>query len=967
MSSNSGLKVFISSTYLDNAERREIVDNAIRRAGMVAIGMEWFAASSYPTVKYCQTRPTECDVFVGIIARRYGWIPEGYDVSITELEYDAAKRAAIPRLMFVIDDSVPVIENEDYDSGPDRWQKREKLDLFKKKFSADQMPAAPFTDNTLGAEVLDSLIQWRDRRSDSPPPQTDLDALIALYLAKVNAQHECISLAGFETKVRVPIRLDELYVPLDAMVDLRISDSEAPFQCADEAEGLRRAGMNQEVALAKAFDCAQELGARRGIVILGDPGSGKTTQLKRLLLAVVKEGPEKWGLPPGTVPVFLPLRDLRDTKGSLRGFIEGVLTDPVLDLPEGFGQRLIERGRLLLLFDGLDEVIDAEMRAEVSRWIEQARITVPDSCFAVTCRYAGYTGEARLDAQFLEMHLRPLNEAQARQFIDNWFRIVETTMVVDKDQARIQADRMAGELWQDIQDPEVRASARVFSMTRNPLLLTTICLVHRDRGRLPRKRAQLYDECVNVLLERWRTAKKLSVSIPADTAKRVLQPVAYWMHGEQGRTRASAAELAPVIAPALGKMPETTSTAAEFLRSIRDESGLLTGWSGEQFGFMHLGFQEYLAAREIRTQCFKRPEVLQALAGCFGESWWQEVVLLSVALEDPPIFEQLMRYVIDTPGFPEQLDLIQQCLTEAVEVSLDPFIELLKQPAGRDPAVWERQYAALSVIAGWDRGKAIALIQELRDHPSPEIQSWMRSRERVADQKILIQEPCGVELVRIPSGTFMMGSPESEEERYDVESPQHEVTISEFYLGRYPVTNEEYGRYLKANPQFEEPRYWDDTKYNQPRQPVIGVSWHDAQAYCVWAGGRLPTEAEWEYACRAGTTTRFWSGDTEADLDRAGWYKGNTGGKLHPVGEKEPNPFGLYDMHGNVWEWCTDWFGKYGKGREVDPQGPDEGGRRVLRGGSWIDRAWFCRSASRDWSHPGSRSGIFGFRLARGQ
>ena len=130
--------------------------------------------------------------------------------------------------------------------------------------------------------------------------------------------------------------------------------------------------------------------------------------------------------------------------------------------------------------------------------------------------------------------------------------------------------------------------------------------------------------------------------------------------------------------------------------------------------------------------------------------------------------------------------------------------------------------------------------------------------------------------------------------------PQHEVEVPGFYMGRYPVTNEEYGRFLADNGDASEPEYWGDRKFNQPNQPVVGVSWNDAQRYAQWAGLRLPTEAEWEYACRAGTTTRYYTGDSEADLDRAGWYDGNSGGKLHPVGQKEPNAFGLYDMHGNV-------------------------------------------------------------------
>ncbi len=151
-----------------------------------------------------------------------------------------------------------------------------------------------------------------------------------------------------------------------------------------------------------------------------------------------------------------------------------------------------------------------------------------------------------------------------------------------------------------------------------------------------------------------------------------------------------------------------------------------------------------------------------------------------------------------------------------------------------------------------------------------------------------------------------MGSPESEARRYDDEGPVHEVQVPSFYLGRYPVTNEEYERFLTDNSDVQEPRYWADGRFNQHWQPVVGVSWEEAQRYAAWAGLRLPSEAEWEYACRAGTCTRYATGDTESDLSRAGWYHENSDGKLHPVGEKVPNAFGLYDMHGNVWEWVAD-------------------------------------------------------------
>ena len=166
-----------------------------------------------------------------------------------------------------------------------------------------------------------------------------------------------------------------------------------------------------------------------------------------------------------------------------------------------------------------------------------------------------------------------------------------------------------------------------------------------------------------------------------------------------------------------------------------------------------------------------------------------------------------------------------------------------------------------------------------------------------------------------------------------------------------------------------EPEYWADRQFNQHRQSVVGVSWNDANKYAKWAGLRLPAEAEWEYACRANTQTRYYPGDKEEDLDRAGWSNRNSGGQFHPVGEKKPNSFGLYDMHGNVWEWVEDDRHNNYNGGPNDGSAwinSPRGSKRVIRGGSWCRvAAQDCRSANRNDVLSGYRSNNLGFRLSR--
>jgi formylglycine-generating enzyme required for sulfatase activity len=220
----------------------------------------------------------------------------------------------------------------------------------------------------------------------------------------------------------------------------------------------------------------------------------------------------------------------------------------------------------------------------------------------------------------------------------------------------------------------------------------------------------------------------------------------------------------------------------------------------------------------------------------------------------------------------------------------------------------------------------------------------------------------GMTFVYISPGTFMMGSPKNESGRFDDET-LHEVTLTQgFYLQSTPVTQGQWKVVMGNNPsRFKD--CGDDC-------PIENVSWNDAQEFIKRLNGkegktyRLPTEAEWEYACRAGSTSRYCFGDDEGKLSEYAWYTDNSGGRTHPVGTKKPNDWGLYDMHGNVWEWCEDWYGDYPSGKVTDPAGPSTGSERVLRGGGWGSDARTCRSATRSGGAPVNRFGIIGFRLS---
>ncbi len=256
-------------------------------------------------------------------------------------------------------------------------------------------------------------------------------------------------------------------------------------------------------------------------------------------------------------------------------------------------------------------------------------------------------------------------------------------------------------------------------------------------------------------------------------------------------------------------------------------------------------------------------------------------------------------------------------------------------------------------------------------------------------------------MVQVNRGSFQMGNVENDSEGWVDEKPVHTVTLTyDFWIGKYEVTFNEYDAYCAATgkAQVSDYSFWAGYNLGRGTRPVIWVSWWDAIGYCNWLsereglakaydidgnlldksgkvttditkveGYRLPTEAEWEYAARGGQNSRGYKYAGSNDLNEVGWYYGYSGNKTHPVGEKKPNELGLYDMSGNVWEWCHDWWdsGYYSKGAQTNPTGPSSGAYRVVRGGSWYSSARSCRAANRSDFTPSSSSSFLGLRVSR--
>ena len=275
-------------------------------------------------------------------------------------------------------------------------------------------------------------------------------------------------------------------------------------------------------------------------------------------------------------------------------------------------------------------------------------------------------------------------------------------------------------------------------------------------------------------------------------------------------------------------------------------------------------------------------------------------------------------------------------------------------------------------------------------HDTPTEKNGGMSFRRAGEQPGQVRSFAGIEMVWIPPGEFMMGSKLSlqevarnygrEAEWYEHEHPRHKVTITQgFWLGKYVVTKAQWKAVMRTKPwkkgwflKRTRPGVSDD-----PDSPVLYVSWEDAQAFIAKLNEkgeghfRLPSEAEWEYACRAGADTAYCFGDDKSRLGEYAWYNANAKDVgeeyAHVVGQKKPNAWGLYDMHGNVCEYCADWYDEdyYGKSPERDPSGPFAGAYRVLRGGCLTGNDYNCRSAKRLYYSPHITYSIYGFRVAR--
>jgi formylglycine-generating enzyme required for sulfatase activity len=401
------------------------------------------------------------------------------------------------------------------------------------------------------------------------------------------------------------------------------------------------------------------------------------------------------------------------------------------------------------------------------------------------------------------------------------------------------------------------------------------------------------------------------------------------------------------------------------LQKETQDSGIVSA-VGNDLKFWHLSFQEYLAARELAS--FSDEQLLTRVVksqNLYHPEWREMLRLLGGILKQQGVgkVDGFFNAVLATVPDWTQLEPLTRCAALLSSMMRD------LRPMGYQPSDERFDLAIKSVMGIFEPGEA----QKID----------IKTRVEAADLLGQVGDPRldDHNWVEIAGGTFWMGAQKSgrneDPEAEGDEAPVHQVTLKSFRVGRFPVTVQEFARFVKAGGyatqkhweaggfrQFTEPDKWDSQK-QFPNRPVVGVSWFEAAAYCAWAGGRLPSEAEWERVARGPNGARYpWGDGPLLDHSRANyeWAVGHPS----PVGLfPEGNSIeGFCDLLGNVWEWCGDWYGEYSEETKLNPVGPKKGERRVVRGGAWYSDPQFVRVSSRARDEPTDRVGSIGFRCA---
>jgi predicted MPP superfamily phosphohydrolase len=479
---------------------------------------------------------------------------------------------------------------------------------------------------------------------------------IASYRAWAEARYQGVELIGVGGGA-LSLDFDQVYVPLSIARRDPLIDPELD-QRKDSRHALAQAAALEELEVADIFARTQR-GTQRGQphgAVFGIPGCGKTTVLLKLLHLCLRQAPEELGLVEDTLPLFLPLAQL-DRQAMLQDQPLGPILGRGLELlagpalPKGLGERLWDRGRLLLLLDGLDEVADEGERALVAAYLVKALTTAGGRGIRalVSCRIDSYGGEVRLPG-FLPLDVRPLDDRRIQRFVGAWLGEAHRVRSADPELAKRDAERQTEQLVTALKGKEY-ASQQLKTLVGNPLMLTLLCLVVLKGGRLPHNRGEFYRRCLDALLTTWGQGHgRRPCPLPEDgLVLAVLRPLARKLHRERRKYDLTPAQFI-ALADRVLKPRGLQDRSAPLLEWLHREAGVVSEYAPRRYGFMHLGFQEYLCAEsfEAADTAWLEP-LLAQLAEDTGLDWWREVILLLAGLPDPTPFGKLVAPLLEPP------------------------------------------------------------------------------------------------------------------------------------------------------------------------------------------------------------------------------------------------------------------------------------------------------------------------------
>ena len=675
-------------------------------------------------------------------------------------------------------------------------------------------------------------------------------------------------------------------------------------------------------------------------IVLGGPGTGKTTLLHYLAFLCCSYETQY-------LPMVVPIRKLLL---SQLDFKEWIIDQLAGQLGSGTANELFETGdafekSLLLLLDGLDEISEQDY-AEFLTLLRRLLNRFPKSSIVMTSRFTGFTQTDFAD--FEVFAIQPLEETDIHRYIN----------------VRCPADAR-DRVWTTI-----RHHDRLFELAQTPFLLAMMCAAPDEIGVRATQRATLFKVCTEYLLrvKDWQHDRELTSEGNVRLYERVLQSLAVrffkldfgdvFHHDE--------------IVHAIKLIPGCTARAEELLKDITDKTGLLQ-YTRDGYQFVHRSIWEYYVAEGMRDEdpdhLFERANVPS----------WEEPLRLYIGRTPERELQRVLsklwernrgltlRCMTELATFPQDiLSVLIESL--AVEERL-AILKDLRSTLARCGSELEKRRVlndTLSSLLRVERDchvlyESITILEQIQSHESDDLIAQVLQADSAKDRlRDYLKDPrFKMELVACTGAEFRMGSDTTPDPR---EHPDHLVAVSSFFIGRYLVTNE---LYYHAFPYAQDRR---NEYSNAPTQPVNNVSWYEAYLFAKWLGCDLPTEAEWEYACRSGGKDDEILFDS-SKLEAYAWFGANSGNQTHEVGQKKGNSFGLFDMHGNLREWCKDWHeDKYyalcvEEGIENNPKGPAEGMSKVLRGGTFDWAITNLRPTYRNNNPPGNTYFANGFRI----